>query len=178
MRIVTIIVAAATLILAVRPPATSSGATPTLSGKMTHLNYLVGTWTCTTKVAPIGKMQAQTISAKSVYWIEQGNVIANYYSSKPYSSSGFTGWNASKKLWWSDGSDIYGGVDFETGKDSGTNVQVMSGTNWFQGAVATSRDTMTKTSDTSYSDVFQATQNGKVTSQGSSACTKASNKTM
>jgi hypothetical protein len=178
MRIGTIATAAALLILAVSPCTESLGAPPTLSGKMTQLKYLVGTWTCTTKVASIGNMPAQTIPAKSVYWIEQGNVIANYYSSKPYSSSGFFGWMGSKKLWWSDGSDIYGGVDFETGKDSGTNVHVMTGTNWSQGDVSAARDTMTKTSDTSYSDAFQLMKNGKLIFQGTSVCTKASNETM
>jgi hypothetical protein len=178
MRIVTIIAAAAILILAVSPRAASSGAAPTLSGKMTQLKYLVGTWTCTTKVAPMGNMKAQTIPGKSVYWVEQGNVIATYYSSKPYSSSGFLGWMDSKKLWWSDGSDMYGSVDFETGKDSGTNVQVTTGTNWSQGDVSTARDTMTKIVDTRYSDSFQLTQNGKVLFQGTSACTKTSDKTM
>jgi hypothetical protein len=178
MRIATIVAAAAILILAVSPRAASSGAALTLSGKMTQLKYLVGTWTCTTKVAPIGKMKAQSIPGKSVYWIEQGNVIANYYSSKPYSASGFLGWMDSKKLWWSDGSDIYGSVDFETGKNSDTNVQVMTGTNWSQGDVSTVRDTMTKTGDTSYSDSVQLTQNGKVIFQISSVCTKTSNKTM
>lgn len=156
----------------------SSDAAPMLSGKMTQLKYLVGTWSCTTKVAAMGKTPAQIISAKSIYWVEPGNVIGDYYSSKPFSSSGFIGWSNSKKLWWSNGADEYGSVDFETGKDSDTSVQVLTGTNWYQGVASQSRDTITKTSDSNYSDTFQLVQSGKVTFNGTSVCTKKSNKTM
>jgi hypothetical protein len=140
---------------------------------MTQLSYLVGTWECTTKVPAMGKLPAQTISAKARYWIEPGNVIATYYRSTPYTSSGFMGWTDAKKLWWSDGADMYGAVDIETGKDSGTNVQTMTGTDWYQGKSATSHDTITKNSDTSYTDLFEQIVSGKVVFQGSSACTKS-----
>jgi hypothetical protein len=168
------------VVLAASSVVASSAAAPApaLSGKMTQMQYLVGTWACTTKIPAMGKMHAQTISAKDIYWIETVNVIGSYYSSKPYSSSGFIGWNNSKKIWWSDGADVYGTVGSSTGPDSGTNVQVMTGPSWSGGKVSTGRDTMTKTSDTSYTDHFELLQGGKVIFQGTSACTKTSNKTM
>jgi len=166
------------LLVASSRVASSDVAPPTLSGKMKQQQYLVGTWTCTTKIPAMGKAQAQTILAKNIYWIEPGNVIGSYYSSKPYSSSGFMGWNDSKKLWWSSSADVYGMVGSSTGPDSGTNVQVMTWTNWSGGKESMGRDTMTKTSDTSYADHFGMLQGGKVTFQGTSICTKTSNKTM
>ena len=178
MRTIAVLAAAAVSVLALSSGAASSEATPKLSGKMIELQYLVGTWTCTTKVPANGKMRAQTISAKSFYWVEPENVIGTYYKSKPYSSSGFMGWSDSKKLWWSNGSDVYGAASILSGKGSGTNIQVLTGTNWYQGQTSTSRDTMTKTSDTNYSDFFEILQGGKVTFQGTSECTKASNKVM
>jgi hypothetical protein len=88
------------------------------------------------------------------------------------------GWIESKKMWWSNGADIYGSVTSETGQDSGTNIQELSGTTWNDGKPSTFRDTMTKTSDSSYSDTFQVLQDGKVTFQGTSVCAKTSNKPM
>ena|SRR5579863_4319054 len=149
-------------------------ASPSLTGKMSQLNYLVGSWTCTTKIPAFGKAPAQTITATVTHWIEPSNVIGSHYSSRPYSSAGFTGWMASKKLWWSDGGDEGGATTFETGADSGTNVQVMTGTLWYQGQTSTVRDTMTKISDSSYSDFFQGRQGGKVIFEGKVVCTKSS----
>ena len=178
MRIIAVLSATAVAVLALSPGAASSEAMPKLSGKMSELQYLVGTWTCTTKIPANGKMRAQTISAKRFYWVEPENVIGTYYNSKPFSSSGFMGWSDTKKLWWSNGSDVYGAADILTGKDSGTNIQVLTGTNWYQGQTSSSRDTITKTSDTRYSDFFEILQGGKVTFQGTSVCAKTSNKVM
>jgi hypothetical protein len=178
MRGLKLLLAAAIMFIGASSGVASSATAPALSGKMTQLQYLVGTWTCTTRLPATNKMRAQTITAKSVYWVDSANAIGNYYSSKPYSSSGFMGWMASKKLWWNSGADIFGSVSSETGKDSGTNVHVMTGTNLYQGQVATSRDTMTKISNTSYSDVFQLVQNGAVTFRGTTTCNKVSSTSM
>lgn len=181
MRSIALISAAVVLVMATSVPVASSaeGPAPTLSGKMTNLKYLIGTWGCVTKIAPIGSMKAQTIPATSRYWIEPQNVIGNYYGSKPFASSGYLGWNAAKKMWWSNAADLYGSIAYETGNDSGTNVQVLSGTNWYQGSQAsTARDTFTKISDTSYRDRFELIQGGKVRFQGTSTCTKTSNTAM
>lgn len=158
--------------------ASSANTSPALTGKMMQLQFLVGTWSCTTKVPAMGKTKAQTISAKSSYWIEPQNVIGNYYSSKPYSSSSYMGWQDSKQLWWSTGADVYGSTFSSTGKDSGSNVQVLTGTNWYQGRASQSRDTTTKVSETSYTDSFELLQAGKVTFQVNSSCTKVSDKPM
>ncbi len=171
----------AVIVLLVASSRVASSEVPplTLSGKMKQQQYLVGTWTCTTKIPAMGKTQAQTILAKVIYWVSPGNVIGNHYSSKPYSSSGFVGWNDSKKLWWGTSADaVYGVVGSSTGPDSGTNVQVMTWTNGSGGKESIGRDTMTKTSDTSYADHFESLQGGKVTLQGTSVCTKTSNKTI
>ena len=180
MRITLLVGIAAAVIVGASTRVYSSDAaqTPALSGKMAALKYLIGTWSCTTKIDAIGKTPASTVAGKQMFWIEPGNVIGSYYSSKPYSSSGFMGWMAPKKLWWSNNADRFSGVIAETGKDSGSDVQSMAGTNWFQGQASTARDTMTKVSDTSFHDTFENVQGGKVVFRGTSSCTKSSNKTM
>jgi hypothetical protein len=164
------------LMVAASAHAASSDSAPALSGKMAALKYLVGTWNCTTKVPAYGNMPAQTVQARNIYWIEPGNVLGNYYSSKPFSSSGFIGWMASKNLWWNSNADVYGGTALLTGKDSAGNVHVMTGTSWSQGKATASRDTMTKNSDASYSDEFVELAGDKVTFHVSTACTKTSDK--
>ena len=151
---------------------------PVLTGKMADQKYLIGTWSCTTKLAATSNMPSQTIAARVVYWTEPQNVIASYYNSKSYSASSYMGWMTAKKLWWSNGADMFGGIDFQTGKDSGTNVREMTGTSWYQGKASTTRDTVTKISDTTYQDAFEAIQGDKVTFQGTATCAKTSAKTM
>lgn len=172
----------ATMLVVVVITASSSSAnadaSPALTGKMAQLQFLIGTWSCTTKVPATAKTKAQTISAKSFYWIEPEDVIGNYYTSKPYSSSSYMGWQNTKQLWWSSGTDVYGSTFSSTGKDNGTNVEEMTGTNWYQGRPSPSRDTMTKVSDRSYTDHFEILQGDKVSFEVTSACTKISNKPM
>ncbi|MDQ6766239.1 MAG: hypothetical protein M3Z41_00275 [Candidatus Eremiobacteraeota bacterium] len=148
----------------------------TLTGKMTSARYLIGTWSCATKVAAFGKTAAHTETAKSLYWIESGNTVGSYYGAKGYSSSGYQGWMASKNLWWSSWSDRFGGIGAGTGKDSGTNAQLLTGTRWFQGQPSPVRDTMTKNTDTSFRDLVEVKTNGTWSWVADSACTKISNK--
>lgn len=154
----------------------NTAASSTLTGKMTNLRYLIGTWSCATKVSAFGKMPAHTETGKTLYWIEPGNTIGNYYGAKGYSSSGYLGWMASKKLWWSNSADRFGGVAAETGKNSITNAQLLTGTLWSQGQSSPIRDTMTKNADTSFRDVVEVKTNGTWSVVADSACTKISNK--
>jgi hypothetical protein len=147
-----------------------------LAGKMTNVQYLIGTWNCSTKVSAFGKMAAHTETGKSLYWIEPGNTIGNYYGAKGYSSSGYLGWMASKNLWWSDSADRFGGIAAETGKNSSTSTELLTGTVWFQGQPSPIRDTMTKNTDTSFRDVVEVKTNGAWSVVADSACTKISNK--
>jgi hypothetical protein len=148
---------------------------PSLTGKVRQLDYLVGSWACTTRIPAQGKTPAQTVSARYIYWIEAGDVIGGRYVSTPYSYTGYMGWEASTKSWWLDDSDIYGSNWFESGADSGTNVQTMTGTLWYGGKTSTMRDAMTKFSDLHYSEHFQNLQNGRLVFEGTSVCSKISN---
>lgn len=169
---------AALAVIAASSSASFSDSTsePALTGKMTHVQYLIGTWSCATKVAAFGKMQAHTETGKTVYWIEPGNVVGTYYGSKDFSSSGYLGWMASKNLWWSNSADRFATIGLETGKDSDTNSRVMTGTFSFQEQPAKSRDTFTKNSDTSFRDVVELETNSAWSVVADSTCTKTSDK--
>jgi hypothetical protein len=176
MRSIALVATVLVVVIAATKTSSNADTSPALTGKMMQLQFLVGTWSCTTKIPAMAKTKAQTISAQNAYWIEPTNVIGSYYRSEPYSASSYMGWQDSKQVWWSSGADVYGSAFSSTGKDSGTNVQVMTGTNWSQGHASQSRDTITKLSDTSYTDHFELLQGGNVTFQATSTCTKVSNK--
>lgn len=145
----------------------------TLSGKLTRVQYLIGTWSCVTKVST----PAQTQTGRYRFWIEPDNVIGNYYRAKGYSGSGYIGWMPSERRWWSNSAGRFGGISYETGENSATNVQLLTGSTWFQGQPSPSRDTITKDSGTRFRDVFEMKTKGKWAVVADSSCTKTSDKT-
>ena len=154
----------------------SSSAALTLSGKMTKLHYLVGTWSCRTTVASTANMPAETETGTISFEVEPGNAIGFDLTAPKYSAAGFIGYSTLNRIWWSAGSDNFGGVTLETGKSTDVaNVIILTGTT-MQGAdrVAT-RDRITKTSDTRYEDVYEM-RHGSTWKMGAhSVCAKTSN---
>jgi len=144
----------------------------TLTGKLTGVQYLIGTWSCVTKAS----LPPQTQTGQYRFWMEPGNVIGNYYRAKSYSGSGYIGWMPSERRWWSNSAGRFGGISYETGEGSATNVQLLTGSTWFQGQPSPSRDTITKNSGTSFRDVFEMKTNAKWSVVADSSCTKTSNK--
>jgi hypothetical protein len=151
----------------------SSAAAPALSGKMTQLQYLVGTWTCQTKLPAMGNEPAGTHQGSISFEVEPSNTVSYDVSAPEYSAAGFIGYQQAKKLWWNSGADNFGGVTFESGtSESG---DVMTGMTFWGGKHVASRDTITKTSNTKYEDLYQVQKNGKWTLGADSNCTKTSN---
>lgn len=149
----------------------SRAAAPALSGKMTKLQYLVGTWSCQTKLPAMGKEPAGIHTGSISFEVEPGNTVGYDVSSLEYSAAGYLGYQEAKNLWWNSGSDNFGGVTFESGK----NGNVMTGMTFFGGKHISSRDTITKTSNTKYEDLYEIQQGGKWTLGADSVCTKSSN---
>lgn len=159
------------------PGSSASAPTFTLSGPMTKMTYLLGTWSCTTKVAASPTMAASTHKGTIIFAAEPSNTVGYYLLSDIYSSGGYIGWMASKKMWWSSSADNLGGVTNEAGPDGGAT-STMTGTTIFQGQSMGSRDTITKISDKKYRDLYE-TQKGDTWSMGAdSTCTKVSSKGM
>jgi hypothetical protein len=155
----------------------SAASKPALSGSMTKMQYLIGTWSCTTKVAASPSMAASTHQGTIMFSVEPSNTVGYYLRSDMYSSGGYIGWMDSKKMWWSSSADNFGGVTNESGPDTGAT-STMIGTTVFQGQSMGSRDTITKISATKYRDLYE-TQKGAVWSMGAdSSCTKTSDKSM
>jgi hypothetical protein len=166
-------------VLAIATKVWSAQAAPSkLTGPMTKMQYLIGTWSCQTKLPAEDKMPARTMPGTVYFSVEPGNTVGYYLSSKEYSSGGYMGWMASKKLWWSSSADNFGGTAIETGTDSNSRTATMTGTMTMQGQNAPTRDTITKVSDTKYRDLAEVQKNGTWTMQADSTCTKTSNKTM
>lgn len=164
--VVCLLVVIATLLTVSR----SSAAAPALTGQMTKLQYLIGTWSCMTQLPAMGKEPAGSHKGSISFEIEPGNTVGYDVSSPEYSAAGFLGYQDAKKLWWSSGADNFSGVTFESGTST-----VMTGMTFYAGKHMASRDTITKTSATKYEDLFQIEKAGKWTLGADSVCTKTSN---
>jgi hypothetical protein len=152
----------------------SSAAAPQLTGKMQGVQYLVGTWSCTTKVAATGNMPAASHKGTASFEIEPGNTLSLDISSDRYSAAGFIGYVESKKLWWNTSSDNLGGVSFESGSSSADSVSVSTGWWTYEGHQMPSRDTMTKTGTTKYEDRTELQRGGTWQTLADAVCTKVS----
>lgn len=152
----------------------SSAAPPALTGKMTKFKYLVGIWDCQTKVPAMQSMPAHTAKGTASFEVAPGNTVGFGITSERYSAAGYLGYLDGKQLWWSSGADNFGGVTFETGKSSSGNVYTMNGSSMFGLSSVPTRDTITKTSDTKYEDLYQLEKNGKWVLGADSVCTKQS----
>ncbi|MDQ6767837.1 MAG: hypothetical protein M3Z41_08515 [Candidatus Eremiobacteraeota bacterium] len=152
----------------------SSAAPPTLTGKMTKLNYLVGLWNCQTKVPAMQSMPAHTAKGTASFEVEPGNTVGFRITSERYSAAGYLGYLDVKQLWWTSGADNFGGVTFETGKSSSGNVYTINGSSMLGGSSVPTRDTITKASDMKYEDVYQLQKNGQWVLGADSVCTKQS----
>jgi hypothetical protein len=151
---------------------------PTLSPPVTKLQYLIGTWTCSTKIPAHGSMPAATHNGTIMFSVEPSNTVGYYLRSDQYSTGGYIGWMTDKKMWYSSSADNFGGTTNEAGPDKAGSGSVMTGTSTYQGQTMGSRDTITKISDTKYHDLYEI-QKGATWSMGAdSSCTKISNKGM
>ena len=153
----------------------SNAAGPALTGKMTQLQYLIGSWTCQTKLPAMGKEPARTEKGTISFEIEPGNTVGYDVSGSKFSAAGYLGYQQATKLWWSSSADTLGEVTFESGASGYGNVNVMTGMTFYAGKHTSSRDTITKTSETKYEDLYEVEESGKWTLGSDSVCAKTSN---
>ncbi len=153
----------------------ASSATPaSLTGSMTPLQYLVGTWKCDTKVAAMNNMPASTHSGTMSFDITDGNVLSYELEESPYASAGFIGYS-NQGVWWTTSADNFGGVTSESSPGGQGGVIVMNGVTMQGGKNVSSRDTITKSSDTKYEDLYETEQGSNWSMVADSVCTKTSN---
>jgi len=139
---------------------------------MGDVNYLFGAWSCSTKLPAYGKQPAQTVHGTMTFAAASSPKTISYaMHAGNYSSMGFIGWNSSRKVWWSNSVDSMGGFGSETGTAAG-NVTRLAGSSMFEGQKTSSRDTITKLSQTQFRDVFELNRGGKWSMDADSTCTK------
>jgi hypothetical protein len=148
-----------------------------LTGDMVKLQYLIGAWSCTTKLPAADKMPARKVKGTTQFYIGPSNTVEFYLESDGYASSGFLGLAPDKKTGLLSGADVFGGTTMESGERSGGSYQ-MAGTSAYQGQSTLVRETVTKLSDKKYRDLFESRKNGQWTLGADSTCTKTSDKPM
>lgn len=147
-----------------------------LTGDMTKLHYMIGSWSCLTKTPAADKMPAQTHKGTTTFGVATGNTLGFYIDSDQYAAGGFMGESQDKKSWWISTADAFGGATWETGKGGGTSVSSMTGLSSYQGHTTPVRDTFTKISSTKYRDLYETQQKGQWMMGADSTCTKTSDK--
>jgi len=152
----------------------SGAAAPQLTGEMQDVQYLVGTWSCTTKVAAMGNMPKSSHKGTASFEVEPGNTLSVDISADKYSATGFIGYSESKKLWWNSSTDNLGGVSFESGPSTAGAVSVSTGWWTYEGHQTPSRNTITKTSATKYDDLTELQRAGKWQMLAHAVCMKVS----
>jgi hypothetical protein len=145
-----------------------------LSGKMLSLQYLVGTWSCSNKMAAMGNMPAFTHQSTVSYEIEPNNTISYGMSSPGFSSAGFLGYLTAKQLWWDSAADNHGGVFLGSGTSGADMVLIGSGTTTEDSQPTPQRDTIIKSSPTKYEERAEIKTAGKWVLGVDSVCTKTS----
>ena len=153
----------------------SAADAPALSGKMRELQYLVGTWTCRTKVPAMADLPAAAHTATVSFEVEPANAIGFDVTGASYGAAGFLGYSDKRKIWWSSGADVFGGVTAESGTSATSNRIVLTGATDQHGQRMLSRDTITTTNSKTYTDLYEVQREGRWVTGADSTCTKTSN---
>jgi len=149
-----------------------TAATTSASASINDLRYLIGKWTCATKLPAMGKAPAHTEHTPIAFaWGPAGTTIVTTQLSPTQSGYGFIGWDSRKNVWWSTNVDNLGDYAGESGPNTpGTTVL----TGWSYGLTAPvqSRDSITKLSATSFHDLYQYRKGAVWLVGADTTCTK------
>jgi hypothetical protein len=131
-------------------------AQPALAGGMAAMQFLVGSWSCTVKLAAMQGQPARTDHGTVTYSVVPGNALHAQVTAGDYASENFSGYVEDAKVYWTNTIDAYGTVSSETSKDG----KVFTGTSTGGGTTSTIRDTITHPASDTTRDVQEVQSNG------------------
>ncbi len=115
--LISTLVPAAAILLALGQARAADNA---LTGEMTVFNYLVGSWSCATKLPAMGARSAHTEQTTVTFDAVPGNVLHDHVASAEYAGDDYFGYNAKMKLYWSASADNVGAHGSATSSDGKT----------------------------------------------------------
>jgi hypothetical protein len=145
------------------PPAQTA-----LAGNMAAMQFLVGSWSCTVKLAAMQGQPARTDHGTVTYAVVPGNALHSHVTANDYASDNFTGYVDEAKLYWMNTIDAYGTVSSETSTDG----KVFTGTSTGGGTKSKIRDTFTHPTPDTTRDVQEVQSNGAWQTATDASCTR------
>lgn len=139
-----------------------------LTGGMSSMRFLIGSWTCTVKVAAMHGQPATTEHGVVTYSVVPGNAMHSHVTTSDYASDNYSGYDDASKTYWINTIDAYGTMSSETSTD-GT---VFTGENTTAGVKSKIRDTFTHPAADSARDVQEVQSNGDWVTATDASCTR------
>ena len=140
-----------------------------LTGNMSSMQFLIGTWSCTVKVAASQDQPATTDQGVVTYAVVPGNAIHSHVTASDYSSDYYSGYVDKAKIYWMNTIDAYGTVSSETSTDG----KIFTGSSTGGGTKSKIRDTFTHPTPTTTRDVQEVESNGAWQTATDASCTRS-----
>jgi hypothetical protein len=140
----------------------------TLTGNMSAMQYLIGSWTCTVKIAAMHGQPAATDHGVATYSVVPGNAIHSHVTASDYASDNYSGYVDQAKIYWMNAIDAYGTVSNETSTDG----KVFSGWSTSEGTKSNIRDTFSHPTADATRDLQEVQTNGKWQTATDASCTR------
>jgi len=144
-----------------------------MKSKPGSMDWLLGTWTCTSKMNAMAKSPAHTETDTLTFQPAMNGWMMQTYKGKGYSAQSFWRWDKGSNQLVSVGVDSFGGYGIETSRGMhGSNTMTMSGTMYYGGHPSGAQDMVTKISDTQMRHVGRYQMNGTWHQSDDTSCTK------
>lgn len=147
-----------------------------MKNKGSSMDWLIGTWTCVSKVSAMPKVPAHTETDMMTFQrVMNGMWMSQTYTGKGFSFQSYWRWDKPTKMLISVSVDSFGGYGTESSKGMhGGNSMTMSGMMNYNGQSSAVLDLITKMSDTKLRHVGKYQMNGKWIQGDDTVCTKNS----
>lgn len=149
-----------------------------MSGTSMHhpgdMGFLIGTWTCESKMEAMQGYPAHTETDTMTFQrVMNGAWMSQTYTGKGYSAQAYWRWDKAMNMLVSVSVDSFGGYGTSTSKGMmGGNTMTMTGSMTYAGHSSASSDLLTHMSDTKMRHVGKVQMNGKWMQTDDTMCTK------
>lgn len=146
-------------------PANAAGA---LTGKMTTMQFLVGSWNCNVKIGASPGQPATTDHGIVAFSVTPGNTLHNHVTASDYAADTYTGYTEKTKTFWMNTVDAYTNLSGETSTDG----KIFTGTTMGGAGKSPLRDTLTHPTATTIRDYQEYQAKGVWHMASESLCTR------
>jgi hypothetical protein len=158
--------------LACLPAAADTAAAATsdtaLTGTISSMQYLIGSWNCSVKIAASEGQPAATDHGVLTYSVVPGNALHSHVTANDYAADQYIGYVDKSKLFWMNTIDAYRNLAGETSTDD----KVFTGSSTGSQGKIQIRDTFTRPTSNTVRDLQEFQSNGAWHMASDSTCTR------